>query len=182
VAGAAEGSVPPTGLAVHSGAGALVPAIVAAAPALAGVVFADAGLPAPGAAWLETAPGELRGHLLGLAAGGGLPPWHRWFPPETLAEVLPDPAVRAAFTAELRPLPVAWFAEPAPAAAGWPGSPPLPCAYLLLSEAYEGEAAAAAAAGWPVERVTGAGGHLAMLAEADGLAGVLGSLTDRLAG
>ena len=153
MAGAAEGSVPPTGLAVHSGAGALVPAIVAAAPALAGVVFADAGLPAPGAAWLETAPGELRGHLLGLAAGGGLPPWHRWFPPETLAEVLPDPAVRAAFTAELRPLPVAWFAEPAPAAAGW-----------------------------PVERVTGAGGHLAMLAEADGLAGVLGSLTDRLAG
>ena len=186
VAGAAARARGPLVLVVHSGAGALVPAIVAATPGLAGAIFADAGLPAPGAAWLESAPAELRAHLLGLAEGGRLPPWHRWFPPEALAEILPDPGLRAAFMAELGPLPLAWFAEPAPEAAGWPAAPPLPCAYLLLSAAYEGDAAAAAAAGWPVERVTGAGGqaagHLGMLTAADGLAARLAALADRLGG
>jgi hypothetical protein len=163
-------------LVVHSGAGALVPSIVEATDArVAGAVFVDALLPHPGRAWFDTAPPELADGLRAMAVDGWLPPWHRWFPPGTIAEILPEEELRDRFVAELERLPLAWFQEPAPEAPGWPS---LPCGYLQLSQAYEAEAGRAERDGWPVVRLPA--DHLAMLTWLDALADVVGGLADEL--
>jgi pimeloyl-ACP methyl ester carboxylesterase len=162
VAGAVDPLGVPAVLIGHSGAGPLLPGIAAAlAVPVRALVYVDAGLPYPGQTWFERAPGELVAHLRGLASGDGwLPPWHEWFPPGSLAELLPDPELRARFTEDLSRLPAAYFEERMPAA-DWSG----PGAYLLLSEAYRDDADQAAARGMPVaERPTH---HLAMLTSPD---------------
>ena len=79
----------------HSAAGPLLPAI---ADVLGGrvlaAIFADASLPHPGLSWFDAAPPPLRDQLRGMAEGGRLPPWHEWFPPRALDELLPDPSLR----------------------------------------------------------------------------------------
>lgn len=138
----------PVVLVGHSGAGPLLPAVTdALATPVAVAVFVDAGLPHPGRNWFDTAPRELVDQLRTLARDGMLPPWHEWFPPEAVAELVPDPAMRDAVVRELRPLPVAFFDEPVPAPSAWP---PGRCAYLLLGDAYADSARDAAALGWPV--------------------------------
>lgn len=118
----------------HSGAGALLPAVADATPAtVTAAVYVDALLPQPGASLFDTLPDEIRGQLLGLARDGRLPPWHEWFPPGTVEELLPDPQLRTRFCAELPGLPLAYFEEPTPAPAG--AAPP-PGGYLQLSDAY----------------------------------------------
>jgi hypothetical protein len=149
----------------HSGAGALLPAVAAAAGgAVAGAGFVDALLPHPGVSWLATAPPDLRAALLRLAAGGRLPPWHEWFPPGALDGLVPDPALRARFVAELPRLPMAYFEEPAPpgdAVAGRNG-------YLQLSAAYQDAADEAERRGWPTLRE--AADHLAPLTRPEWIA------------
>ena len=71
-------------------------------------------LPQPGRSWFDTAPPGLETQLRGLANNGVLPPYHEWFPPGTLAELVPDPARRERLIAEIPRLPVAYFDEPAP--------------------------------------------------------------------
>ncbi len=67
------------------------------------------------------------------------------------------------------------FEEVQPAAAQWPG---VPAAYLLLSEAYEDQAARARELGWPVTEL--ASHHLAPLTDpglvAESLRELLGQL------
>jgi pimeloyl-ACP methyl ester carboxylesterase len=172
VARAAAGLDRPVVLVGHSGAGPLLPGVAAAMPApVRALVYVDAGLPYPGRTWFETAPVDLVTRLTGLAVDGWLPPWHEWVAPEVLARVLPEPAVRAGFTAELRPLPLAYFQEPMPAVT-WPG----PAGYLLLSEAYRDEAVRAAAQGMPV--VEHRSQHLAMLDDPDAVTAALRELID----
>ena len=61
----------PVTLVAHSGAGALVPAVVAAVPGAVGsVVFVDATLPYPGRTWFDSAPVELVDRLRELAGEG----------------------------------------------------------------------------------------------------------------
>jgi hypothetical protein len=61
-------------------------------------------------------------------------------------------------------LPLAYFEERLPSPSGWDR---LPCAYLLLSEAYKEEAAEAKERGWRVEQITGAQHlHIAVAPEA----------------
>jgi hypothetical protein len=91
-----------------------------------------------------------------LAKDGRLPPWHAWWPKGALEALLPDRAVGARFLSEQAELPLAYFDEPAP-----PEPMQTPAAYLQLSEAYRDDADAAAARGWPVERL--ALHHLAVL-------------------
>jgi hypothetical protein len=160
----------------HSGAGPLLPAVAAACGGEAGAaVFVDAGLPHPGASWLETAPSALGEHLRRLAAGGRLPPWNEWFPPEALTPLLPDPDQRARFVAELPRLPVGYLEEPAP-----PGAAPARrCAYLQLSAPYGPAADEAKRRGWPTLREEG--DHLAPLTRPAWIAGRLTVLVDRLA-
>jgi hypothetical protein len=150
----------------HSGAGPLLPAIARRTGARA-VVYADSLLPYPGGSWLDSAPRELVEHLRALVRDDGrLPPWHEWFPAGTLDEILPDPAVRTAFVAELPRLPWRYFTErtdPEP----WAG----PAGYLLLSDGYREPAEAARAAGMPVVELPTH--HLAMLTHPDRVADAL---------
>jgi hypothetical protein len=170
--GAATAVDDDTILIAHSGAGALVPAIAALAD-LHGVVFVDALLPHPGESWFSGVPADLGARLRGLAKDGRLPPWHAWWPKGAMEAMLPDRTLGAAFIAEQKDLPLAYFEEPAP-------DVPLamPAAYLQLSSAYEPDADAAAQAGWPVERL--ALHHLAPLTHPQVVAAAIEALAARL--
>ena len=158
-------------LVAHSGAGALVPAISAAVPHARAAVFVDALLPHPGQTWFDTVPAEMRERQLALAEGGRLPKWSEWFPPETIAELLPDAEQREAFIEELPTLPLAYFEEAAPEAPDWP----LPeCSYLQLSDAYRDVAAEAERLDWPVRRIEG--DHLSIVTRPEPVAEVLSEL------
>lgn len=134
----------------HSGAGPLLPAVGAALRGLypGGVrayLFVDAAPPRPGRSWWEVAPPQLVRTIEGMTRNGWAPPWHQWFPPEVIAQEVPDQAGRERLVAELRPLPVAMFREPAPVVPGWPDAP---CGYLQLSPAYAEYHAWADERGW----------------------------------
>jgi pimeloyl-ACP methyl ester carboxylesterase len=164
VAEAADRLERPVVLIGHSGAGPLLPGIAAAVGApVRALVYVDAGLPYPGRSWFDTAPTQLTEQLRGIEARGWLPPWHRWFEPEVLAAVLPGPELREAFTADLAPLPLAYFQEPM-SNVTWSG----PAGYLLLSEGYRDDATRASAEGMPV--VEHLSHHLAMLISPDEVA------------
>lgn len=174
VAAAADTLGEPAVLIGHSGAGPLLPGIAAATGTpVRALLYVDAGLPYPGRSWFETAPAELVARLRAMATDDRLPPWHRWFPEEALAELLPDPRLRDRFTAELSPLPLGYFHEPT-AAATWSG----PFGYLLLSEAYRDDADRAAAAGAPVRELRSH--HLAMLTSPAAVTAALRDLLDAL--
>lgn len=158
---------------VHSGAGALVPALQSAWGGLRGVIFADAILPHPGRSWFETAPPQLADSLRAGATFGMLPSWDQWWPPGALERLVPEPGVRTALIGELAPLPLAYFSEAAPPA-GLEG----PAAFLRLSGAYDDEARGATRLGWPVVNLPLH--HLAMLTHPEALAGAIISLADKL--
>ena len=143
----------------HSGAGALIPAITREIPA-AGAIFVDALLPHPGKAWFDTAPADLKAHLLSLAKDGRVPRWHEWWPQGAIAKLLGDETITENFISGLCELPLAYFEEAAPDVR-------LPtmigCAYLQLSKAARADADAAAAMGWPV--LQRPAHHLAMLVD-----------------
>jgi pimeloyl-ACP methyl ester carboxylesterase len=141
----------PAVLAAHSAAGGLATSVVAAAGGLiAQVIFVDAILPHPGRSWFETAGDGFVAMVRAKAAGGQVPPWDQWFPPGAIAGLIDDPQTRAAFEAELRPVPEAFLDETAPDldlpdAVGW--------AYLRLSKVYEDEARLARHEGRPTLRL-----------------------------
>ena len=115
----------------------------------AAAVFLDARLPHDGRTWLETLTADRRAALLASVENGFLPPWDRWFPPEAIAELLPDLAVRQRFQDELPGLPAELLSEPMPRS---PGDDRVGRAYVQLSVAYAAIADQAQAAGWPVAR------------------------------
>jgi hypothetical protein len=134
----------------HSRAGPLLPGVLAKLGAdRATAVFLDARLPHDGRTWSETLTADRRAALLASVENGLLPPWDRWFPRESLADLLPDEAVRQRFRDELRGLPVELLNEPMPRSA-WDDR--VGKAYVQLSEAYAATADRAQAAGWPVAR------------------------------
>ena len=167
-AGAAGGSTQKTVLVVHSGAGALVPAIAQRAK-LSGAVFVDALLPHPGQSWFETAPETLKARLRDLARDGRLPPWDRWWPKDSIRTLLPERGQYDGFVGELAALPLAYFEEAAPDAVL-----ATPSAYLQLSDGYKTDADATEAKGWPVARLTLH--HLAMLTHPEAVAVAIESL------
>ncbi len=132
----------------HSAAGPLLPSIADVIGDRArAAVFVDALLPHPGRGWFDTAPTPLREQLLGMAHGGLLPPWHEWFPPGVIDELVPDPALRRRLVAEIPRLPVTYFEEPAPVTRDSPR-----CALLRLSAAYDHAADEVERLGWWVAR------------------------------
>ena len=145
-------------LVVHSGAGALVPAIARRNGRIRTALFVDAVLPHPGKRWFDIAPPDLASRLRARVRGGKLPRWHRWWPKETLEALVPDSAMRDAIIAELHEVPAAYFEEAAPLG---DVPPTVRCFYLQLSEAYTPEAETAAQRGWRVNRLSLH--HLAML-------------------
>jgi len=164
-------------LALHSGAGAFAPSLAAAlGKRAAGFLFVDALLPHPGKCWLDTAPPALAMRLRKIVEHGVLPPWVDWFGPGVLDALVPDPALRTAFSAELPRLPFAYLEAVAPIDEVWET---LPSAYLQLSEGYAAEAVEAARRGWPLRRERLH--HLAMLTHPDRLAPILAEMMQELA-
>jgi len=158
----------------HSAAGPVLPAI---ADLLGGyvraAVFVDAQLPHPGRSWFDTAPPALREQLRGLAEDGWLPPWHEWFGPGALEQLVPDTAVRRVFTAEIPRLPLAYFEEPAPVV-----DLAARCGYLRLSAAYDHAADEAQRRGWVVQRAHW--DHLRMLRAPTAVADLVSRTVDAL--
>jgi hypothetical protein len=142
----------PVVLAGHSGAGPLLPT-VAAALAERGIhtrtaLFVDAGLPHPGRSRRSTLPPELAAQLDAMSVDGVLPPWPQWWSPATIAELVPDPDVRARLADDCPPLPADLFDEPLPDT-----ELDVPGGYVQLSPAYADAASAAEQLGWPVMRI-----------------------------
>ncbi|MEO7837576.1 MAG: hypothetical protein ABIS21_08055 [Acidimicrobiales bacterium] len=138
-------------LAGHGGAGPLLPAIADAANCDVGVyLFVDADLPLHGVTRMEllrTADIQQGAQVdQRLRAGGHHPDWTD----AGLSEVVPGARARAEVLSEFKPRARDFFLEPMPVPAGWPDAL---CAYLRLSEAYEGAAARAEGLGWPVRRL-----------------------------
>jgi pimeloyl-ACP methyl ester carboxylesterase len=149
-AAAVDDGTGPIVLVGHSAAGALLPAIAeAVGDRTRGAVFVDAMLPQPGRSWFDTAPPGLAAQLRGLADHGLLPPWHEWFPPGVLAELVPDMARRRRLIAEIPRLPVAYFDEPAPPARF---AKSVACAFLRLGPPFDSAADKAERLGWWVMR------------------------------
>lgn len=137
-------------LAAHSGSGSLLPLAAAALAGTPRLVFVDATLPHPGRSRLDEMPDSMQDRLLGLAAGGRLPPWHRWFGEGVLAGLIPDEAERVRFEAGNPEIPLRMLSEPMPPT---PELRPERCAYLRLSEAYDGAAGRARELGWRVKEL-----------------------------
>jgi hypothetical protein len=95
-------------------------------------------------------PPPFLAHLRTLAVNGEWPPW---WGDEAMRELVPDQAARAALERELPSLPLSYFEESVPSPAGWD---PVPCGYLLLSDAYRDAPSDARAREWRVEEIAGA--------------------------
>lgn len=166
----------PVVLVGHSGAGALLPAAGdTLANETAGYVFVDAGLPRDRTSRLDDAPPQFAERLHRLAEGDRVPPWAEWWSDDVLAALIPDEDLRERFAAELEPIPLVLFEERISVPPAWPDAP---CGYLLLSSAYEEEAARAARRGWEV--VSLETGHLHMLVGPDAVADALEDVARRL--
>lgn len=164
-------------LVAHSGAGGLLPSVAAAiGPRVQATIFVDAILPHPGRSWFDTAPPGLAARLRSRIADGRLPAWDRWFAPEVMARLLPDPTLRERFIAELKGVAAGYADELAPLCPTWP---PPHCGYLQLSEGYAGEAERAAANGWLMRRDIIH--HLAIATHPDKVAASLHSMIRTLA-
>src|SRR5580704_12796818 len=156
----------------HSGAGPLLAAAGAIIGRVRGYIFVDAGLPMPGQAWMDTVQPDLAAQVREMAdARGWLPPWPQWWGDEAMAGLIPDPGARRHFAAGCPRLPLAMFEEVHPPAPLWPDAPG---AYLLLSEAYQDQAARARELGWPVAQQMSH--HLALVTEPGRIAGSLREL------
>jgi pimeloyl-ACP methyl ester carboxylesterase len=142
----------PVVIVAHSNAGLFVPVIVDASPRrVAGCLFVDAALPSP-AGPTPVAPPELIDFLRPKVTGGRLPQWTEWWDESDVAPMFPDAETRAAVSAEQPRLPLAYYEEQVPIAAGWDDRP---CGYLLFSPPYESRAKEAAERGWAVDQVPG---------------------------
>ena len=156
---------------LHSGAGAFAPALAAASPSLAGLVFIDAVLPYPGASALDAAPAAQVEQLKAFATDGLLAPWNTWFPEDPLPRLLPDAEMREAFVRDLPRTPFAFLEARSPDRSEWER---LPAAYIQLSRIYEDQAARAQARGWTVRRARL--NHLTISSHPAEVAGLLSDL------
>ena len=142
----------PVVVVAHSNAGLFVPVIVESAPRpVAGCLFVDAALPAADGP-TPVASAEHLHFLRPKLVDGRLPRWTDWWDEADVAPMFPDARTRAAVCAEQPRLPLSYYQERVPAAAGWADRP---CGYLLFGPPYEPMARDAEQRGWAVEHVPG---------------------------
>jgi hypothetical protein len=160
-AGAAEHLSGPVDVVGHSGAGAYLPAIAERLGDRRGVLsFVDAVVP-PASGAHRSAPEQLA-HLDALVDDDGLlPGWFDWWPEETVAELVPDPAVRADLVADTPRVPRELYDEDVPVPPGWTR---WDAAFLQLGDPYDEDAARAREHGWPTRRLDA--DHLAIRTDA----------------
>jgi hypothetical protein len=133
-------------VAAHSGAGLLLP-LVAGRVHAAAAVFVDALLPG------RPTSDRFRDFLDGLPLQDGrLPRWSDWWDPADMAELVPDPVLRARIEADQPRLPRAFYDEQVPVPPTWP---PPRVGYLQLSPGYDEDAQGARDQGWPVRTLPG---------------------------
>ena len=147
-AATAAGAAAPSGVEFvvvgHSGAGVLLPLIAARLDRVQAVVFVDALLPARTGV-TEASAEQHRAFVATLPVTDGLlPPWSRWWDPQVLDEIIPDPGLRAILTSDEPRLPREFWSEPVPVPREWPAGGGR---YLRLSPAYDDSAAAASRSG-----------------------------------
>lgn len=142
----------------HSGAGALVPAVLDALPSARAVVLIDAVLPAVRGRTVVSP--AMRAAVHEMAIAGVLPPWTSWWDEETLVDLVPEPADRAALVAQAPRLPETFYDVAVPAPEGWE---PAIRGYLQLSPAYDDVAALARQRGWQTMSLPGR--HLDLLSD-----------------
>ncbi|MFM2077303.1 MAG: hypothetical protein RJA49_1193 [Actinomycetota bacterium] len=157
----------------HSGAGFVLPALAALVGA-GRTVFIDAVLPDETThfvpsnvflAFVDSLPIE----------DGLLPPWHRWWPADTIVGLLPDEGTRSAVTDEIPSVPRAFYDAGMELPERWWTTS---SAYLQLSPAYDDEMEHARRLGWPtIER---SGRHLDLVVVADEVAVDVLNLLDEL--
>jgi hypothetical protein len=167
------GSGDDTIVAGHSGAGAVLPLVIANLTVRPRrVVFVDAGLPPCAGSF--TAGGGFLPTLRGLATDGVLPPWSQWWGTDMLGKLVPDPIRRNVIESELPRIPLAWYEAVIDVPFGWCAA--ADCAYVLLSDAYRDDAGRAAGLGWQV--VDRPGTHLDIVSDDVAIAEILVGLID----
>ena len=150
-----------------SGAGVVLPSVAAAVGA-SRVVWLDAVVPVRSGA--TTTGAEIRSLVAPFTRGGRIADWTTWWGTDAMAELIPDPEVRAAVLAEGHELPADFYDVAVPVPHSWPQEG---ARYVQLSEAYDGDAAEARARGWTV--VGGPGGaHLDVATRPGAVADLLG--------
>ncbi len=155
---AAADLAPPVVVIGHSGAGAFLPTIGAAVGPPAFLVFVDAVLPPRAGRHRATA--ALLEMLDRQTEHGVLRRWLDWWPAETVAQLVPDPADREELAADMPRLPRSFYDRDVEVPSGWSDER---CGYVQLSGAYDAEHADAVARGWPTRRL--ASNHLAIFTE-----------------
>lgn len=91
---------------------------------------------------------------------GTLRQWLDWWPPEVVAEILPDPADREQLASDMPSLPRAFYDYDVAVPPRWSEQT---CGYVQLSAAYDADHAEAIARRWPTQRL--ASTHLATFTE-----------------
>lgn len=174
IARAAHGCANPI-LIAHSGAGMLLPAAARAMrDAPRGAIIVDGLMPQPGKSWFDTASPTLSKRIRALAQDGLVAPWHEWWPPGAVRSLFRNDADYAAAAEATPRMPLAYFEEAAPPTE----MPAIPCGYLRLSAACDGDADAAAALGWRVRRSEM--NHIAMITEPAAVWAELAALIDAM--
>ena len=154
----------------HSNAGLYVPALTTRRR-VAGYVFVDAILP-PASGAIPVSPEQFYDFIAQKADENGLlPPWTQWWD-EDISGLFPSPEVRMRVERDLPRLPLSYFRESLPVAAGWDS---LPGAFLAFGDTYADERSEARNRGWPVRTMSGE--HLHMLIDPAGVAAAIAALT-----
>jgi hypothetical protein len=144
----------------HSGAGAMLPVITDRIGART-MIFVDALVP-EFADWY-TPSTEFIALIDRVTDDELLSPWHEWWPPDTMAELVPDPKLRRRIIEETPRLPRSFYDESVPLPSGWRSRT---CGYVQLSPAYDEDRQRAERYGWPVRRLQGQHLDIAVRAEA----------------
>ncbi len=135
-------------IAGHSGAGAHLPSIASALDRPTVLLFVDAVMP-PVSGHHRT-PARLAARLDELTEDDRLAPWLEWWPPEVMAELLPDPVDRRRLAADQPRLPRSFHRTAVPVPDGWSDGR---CCYLQLSPAYQEQREEAEARQWPAAAI-----------------------------
>lgn len=173
VIGAAGHLTPSVAVIGHSGAGPFLPAIGAAISPAAVLVFLDAVVP-PRSGSYRT-PDPMREMLDQQTASGTLERWINWWPPEVVAEILPDPSDREQLACDMPSLPRAFYDHDVAVPPRWSEQP---CGYVQLSAAYDADRTEAIARGWPTQGL--ATTHLATFTEPSEVLEAIRSVVDHL--
>lgn len=163
----------PVAVVGHSGAGPFLPAIGEAIGPATVLVFVDAVVPPRSGS--HRTPDAMKAMLDRQTVNGTLRRWLDWWPPEVVAEILPDPVERRQLAADMPSLPRAFYDHDVAVPPRWSEHS---CGYVQLSGAYDADHAEAIARGWPTERLTAT--HLATFTQPAEVLGAIRRVMDQM--